>query len=117
MHITYLAIDAEFSHGVNDAQESRHGLGLLANHGLVNLEIELVVVKVLLNLVTVDIEDVLIHDGEATTPSLVAVGEVGLLGGEDVVDEGEVVLDLLVALDVETILGLRDGGLHVRHGE
>ena len=110
-----LAVDTELVHRVNDAQEGVNGLGLLANHGLVDGKLELVVVEVLLDLVSVDIEDVGVHDSQDSAPTLVAVGELAVLGAEDTVKELEVIFDLLVARDVETSLGFLDGSVHVRH--
>lgn len=110
-----LAVDTELVHRVNDAQEGVHGLGLLANHGLVDGKLELVVVEVLLDLVSVDIEDVGVHDGQGSAPALVAVGKLAVLGVKDTVHELEVVLDLLIASDVETSLGLLDSSGQVRH--
>jgi hypothetical protein len=110
-----LAVDTELVHRVNDAQEGVNGLGLLANHGRVDGKLELVVVEVLLDLVSVDIEDVGIHDSQDSAPTLVAVGELAVLGAEDTIKELEVIFDLLVTRDVETSLGLLDGSVHVRH--
>lgn len=105
----------EFGHGVYNAQESLNRLGLLADHSLVDLELQTMVVEVLLHLLAVDIVDVHVHDSKASSPALEAVCEVALLLVKDTVDKAEIVFDLLVALDVETGLGLRNGGLHVRH--
>lgn len=110
-----LAVDTKLVHRVNDAQEGVHGLGLLANHGLVDEKLEFVVVEVLLDLVSVDIEDVGVHDGQGSAPALVAVGKLAVLGVKDTVHELEVVLDLLIASDVETSLGFLDGSGQVRH--
>lgn len=110
-----LAVDTKLVHRVNDAQEGVHGLGLLANHGLVDGKLEFVVVEVLLDLVSVDIEDVGVHDGQGSAPALVAVGKLAVLGVKDTVHELEVVLDLLIASDVETSLGFLDGSGQVRH--
>jgi len=104
-------------HGVDNAQVRLDGLGLLADHRLVDLELDLVVVEVLLHLLAVDVEDVQVHDRQAALPSLVVLGELEVALVEDAVHEAEVVLDLLVTLDVEAGLGLLDGGLHVRHLE
>lgn len=78
---------------------------------------DLVVIKVLLHSLTIDVEDVQVHDGQAATPFLVAIGEITSRCVKDVVDEGEVVLDLLVALDVETLGGLNDCCFEIRHDE
>jgi hypothetical protein len=82
----------------------------------VNLELNLVVVKVPLHLGPVEVEDVEVHDRQAALPSPVALGELGVLDAEDAVEELKVILDLLVARDGEALLGGLDGGFHVRHG-
>ena len=107
----------EFSHRVDDAEKGLHGLGFLADHGLVNLELDVVVVKVVLELLAVDVENVGVHNGQAAveTEELICKAIVALV--KDVLGEAEVVLDLLVALDVETLGGLLDLGRHVRHDE
>lgn len=110
-----LAVDTELVHRVNDAQEGVDRLGLLADHGLVDGKLELVVVEVLLDLVSVNIKDVGIHDCQGSAPTLVAVGQLAVLGVEDTIHELEVVLDLLIARDMETSLGLLDSSVHIRH--
>jgi hypothetical protein len=110
-----LAVDTELVHRVNDAQESVNGLGLLANHGLVDGKLKLVVVKVGLDLISERVEDVGIHDSQHSAPTLVAVGQLAVLGVENAIKELKVVLDLFVSRDVETSLGLLDGSVHVRH--
>lgn len=82
-----------------------------------DVELDLVVVKVLLHRLAIDVENVHVHDGQAATPLLVAVGEIGSAGVEDIVDEGEVVLDLLVTFDVEAVRSLVDCSLKIRHDE
>lgn len=111
----FFSVDSEFVHGVDNAEKGLDGLGLLADHGLVNGKLELVVVKVLLHLGAVDVKDVGVHDSQSAAPSLVALGELRVLLVEDTIEEGEVVFDLLVTLDVETIFGLLDGSVEVRH--
>lgn len=108
-----LADDTELSHGIHNAQKSVHGLGLLANHGLVDGEWEVVVVKVRLHLLAIDVEDVQIHNSKAAAPALIAAGEVVVLGVKDSIEEREVILDLLITLDVEAVLRLNDGSLEV----
>ena len=83
-----------------------------------HFQLETIVLEVPLHLLPVHIVDVLVRDGETALPLLVAVCEIGVLGVEDTVDEREVVLDLLVALDVEAgVAGvggrLLDGGFEV----
>lgn len=113
----FLSVDTKLGHRVHDAQEGLDALGLLANHRLVDAEVDLVVVKVLLHGVAVDVEDVQVHDGQAAAPFGVTVGQVTAADIEDVVDEAEVVLDLLVTLDVEAVWAFRHGCFQVRHGE
>lgn len=108
--------DTEFVHGVHNAEEGVDRLGLLSDHGLVNGELELVVVEVLLYLSSVDVKDVGIHDGQGASPAFVEVGELGVLLVEYAIHEREVIFDLLVALNVEPVGGLVDGSLEIRHG-
>jgi hypothetical protein len=108
-----LADDTELCHRVDDAQKSVHGLGLLANHGLVDRQWQVVVVEILLHVLAVNVEYVQIHNGKAATPALVALGEIIVLGVENTIEEREVIFDLLVTLDVETVLGLDNGSLEV----
>jgi hypothetical protein len=114
----YLPINTKLRHRVNDTEESRDSLRLLSNLGLVHFQLETIVLEVPLHLLSVHIVDVLVRDGEASLPLLVAVCEIGVLGVEDAVDEREVVFDLLVAFDVEAgVAGvggrLLDGGFEV----
>lgn len=102
---TNLSIDSELVHGINDAQQGVNGLGFLANHSLVDIEIDVVMVEIGLHLLAIQIEDVHVHDSQATTPSFVAVGKISLAGVKDAVDEGKVIFNLLVALDVKAIGG------------
>lgn len=66
-----------------------------------------VVVEVGLHVFAIDIVDVQVHNGEATAPSLVAVGKLRVGGVEDAIHEGEVIFDLLVTLDVEAVSSSR----------
>lgn len=112
-----LAEHAKLVHRVDDAEERVNALGLLANHGFVDLEVDLVVVKVPLHLLPVQVEDVEVHDREAPLPALVARGQLRVAHVEDSVEELEVILDLLVPADGEPLGGGLDGGFHVRHDE
>lgn len=69
--------------------------------------------KVLFRLVGVDGRDVLVGHEEDPAPRLVDAFEVGVRGGEDVVDHDERVVELLVAFDLEPVLGHGDRGGHV----
>lgn len=87
-----------------------------------NDQLDLVMLEVLLHLLAIDIVDVQISDGQASLPSLVAIGKLWILGVEDTVHDCEVILDLLISLDMESDMGgrgggLRDGGFEVRHVE
>jgi len=115
---TNFAIDSKFGHGIYDTQEGRHGLGLLANLGLVSYEFDSMMFEVILHLLAVNVVNVLIGDGQTSAPLLVAVGEVLVVDIKDSINEGKIVLDLLVALDVETSMAgggscLSDGSLKV----
>ena len=112
---SYFSINTEFRHGIDNAQESLHRFGLFADHGFVDPKIQVVVAEVLLHLCPVNVEDVQVHDGQTTAPPLVAVGQMDVLRIEDAIEEGEVVFNLLVALDVETSLGLNNRRFEVRH--
>lgn len=80
-----------------------------------NLELKVVVAEVVLKLLTIQVENVQVHDSQASLPASKAVSQLTVLLVEDTIEEGEVVLDLLVSLNVETGLGLGDGSLKVRH--
>lgn len=92
-----LAVDSKLSHRINNAKQGIHALGLLANHGLVNLEVDAMVVKVLLQLITVQVEDVEVHDCQAAVPARVALCQLLVGDVENAIEELEVILDLLVA--------------------
>lgn len=55
---TNFTIDAKVVHGINNAQEGRHGLGLLSNLGLVDLELDIIVLEVCLHLGAIDVVNV-----------------------------------------------------------
>lgn len=113
----HLSEDTEFVHGVDNAQESVNGLGLLANHGLVDVKVDLVMIEVSLHLLTIDVKDVGVHDCKASSPWLITISEVFVAGVEYSIDEREVIFDLLVPLDVEASRGFGDRGLEIRHVE
>ena len=99
---TNFAIDSEVSHGIHDTQEGRHGLGLLANLGLVSYEFDSMMLEVVLHLLAIDVVDILISDSQTSSPLLVAVGEILIVDIEYSINEGEIVFDLLVTLNMET---------------
>jgi hypothetical protein len=107
----------ELGHRIDNAEQSLHGLGLLANHGLVHLELNVVVVEVVLQLLAVNVEDVGVHDRQTAVETSELLREAIVALVKDVLGEAEVVLDLLVALNVETVAGLHDLGRHIRHDE
>jgi hypothetical protein len=111
-----LAVNAKVGHGVDNGQKSIHGLGLLANHGLVDSERNTIVVKVALHLLAIEVEDVEVHDGQATAPRRVELVQLRVGGVEDAIEKLEVILDLLVATDSKTLGGGLDGSTHIRHG-
>lgn len=87
-----------------------------------DLQLDVVVFEILFHLFAIDVVDVQVGDCKASTPLLVAVGEIVVLDIENSIDEGEIVLDLLVALNVKAnmasrIFGLRDRCFHIRHFE
>lgn len=115
---THFAVDTEIVHGVNDAQESGHRFYLLADFGLVEPQFDAMMVKVLLHVLPINIVNVLVGDGQATAPFLVTIGKIVVLGVENTVNKGKVILDLLIPSDMEAIvarrsLRLRDGCFHV----
>lgn len=94
-----LSVDAKLSHRVNNRKQSLHALGLFANHGLVNLESDAVMIKVLLHLIAVQVENIQVHDGEAAPPGLVALSQLHVGNVEDAIEELEVIFNLFVAAD------------------
>ena len=111
-----LAVDTKVGHGVDNGKESIHGLGLFTNHGLVDSKRDAIVVKVLLHLVTVEVEDVEVHDSQASSPGGVELVQLGVGGVEDAIEKLKVILDLLITTNSETLGGGLDGSGHIRHG-
>lgn len=60
---------------------------------------------------------VLVCDSQDTAPSPIAVREIRVGNIEDAIDECEVIFNLLIALDVETVFGLLDIRFEIRHSE
>ena len=112
-----LRLRTELGHRVDNAEQGLNGLCLLANHGLVDLELNVVVVEVVLQLLSVDVEDVGVHDRQTAVEAGELLCEAIVVLVKDVLSKAEVVLDLLVALNVETVGGLHDLGRHIRHDE
>ena len=115
--IAYLPKDAKLGHGVDNAQERVDRLRFLADHRFMDIELDLIMIEVLLHLFAIDTEDVEVHDSQTAAPAFVAVGQLTSAGVEDSIDEGEIVLDLLVAFDVEAGLCLGHRCFEVRHYE
>jgi hypothetical protein len=113
----YLAIDSKLRHGIHDAQEGGDRLCFLTDLGLVYFELEPVVLKVLLDLLSVHIVDVQVCDGQDSAPMFVALCQLWVLWVEDPIEEGEVVGDLLISVHMEPVLGLQDRRSEVRHVE
>lgn len=59
---TNLSEDTELVHGIDNTQESVNGFGLLSNHGLVDVQVDLVMIEVSLHLLAIDVEDIRVHD-------------------------------------------------------
>ena len=104
----YLSVDAEFSHGVDDAQECRDSLCLLSNLRFVDLELKAIMLEIFFNLLAIDIVDVQVGYGEDSSPAFIAFGELTVLRVEDSIQEGKVVRNPFIAIDMETILGFND---------
>ncbi len=117
MYGEYLPINAELGHGVDDAQECGDSLCLLSDLGLVDLELETVVLEILFDLLAVDIIDVQVCHCKHSSPALITFGQLTVLRVEDPIEEGEVVRDSLVAIHVEAILGFGDRSYKIRHFE
>ena len=98
---SYLSEDAEFVHRVDNAEECINGFSFFADHGLVDVKVDAVMVEVLLHLFSIDVEDIGVHNGEAPTPTLVTISQLASVGIEDAINKGEIVFNLLVALDME----------------
>lgn len=73
--------------------------------------------EIRLDLGSVELADVDVGNHEAPAPFLVAVGELRVGFGEDVVEELKVVVDHFDALHFEAVGSLGDGCGEVRHGE
>lgn len=69
------------------------------------------------DLVTVHVVHVQVGDGQHTAPAFVAFGKLRVLWVEYAVEESEVVGYLLVAVNMESILGLQNRCSKVRHVE
>jgi hypothetical protein len=86
----------------------------------VKLKVDAVVLKVPLHLLAIDIVDVDICYGETSLPALVAVGNVWVVEIKDTIDEGKIVFDLFVSLNMEAgVTGQGccrlDCGFEIRH--
>lgn len=108
LNCEYLSIDTKLGHRINNAQKGGDRFCLLPNLRLVNLEIQCVVFKILLDLVSIDIVHILVRYCQNSAPSLVACCQLGVFGIKDAIEKREVVGDLLVSFDVKAVLGLLD---------
>jgi hypothetical protein len=79
-------------------------------------ERDAIVVKVLLHLITVEVEDVEVHDSQASSPGGVELVQLRVGGVEDAIEKLKVILDLLITTNSETLGGGLDGSGHIRHG-
>ena len=102
----YLPVDPEFCHGIHDTQERRNGLRLLPDLGLVHLELQSIVLKIPLDLFAIYVVHVQVRDSQDASPMLVAVGQLRVLWIKHAIQEGEIVRNLLVAVNMETGFGL-----------
>lgn len=82
-----------------------------------DLKLQPVVLEVSLDLLAIHIVDIHICDGQHSAPMLVAVSQLGVFRVENSIEEGEVVGDSLVAINMEAILCLNDRCSEVRHVE
>ena len=80
-----------------------------------HIKVNVVVVEVVLHPFAIDVEGVCVHDGQASSPFLVAICQIVSGGVEDIVDEIKVVFDLLVAFDVEAVWSFSDSRFEIRH--
>ena len=73
-----------------------------------HLELEVVVLEIFFNLFTVHVVHIQVRDSQYSAPALVAFSQLRVLRVENAIKKGEVVGYLLIAIDMESILGLQD---------
>jgi hypothetical protein len=76
-----------------------------------DFELKIIMPEILPHLVPIHILDVKIRDCETSSPFFVAISKIGVLDIEYPVYEREVVLNLLVTFDMETVVSRRSFGL------
>ena len=109
----YLARNSKSRHRINDAQQCWNRLGFFSNLGLMYCQVQIVMLEVLFQLLTIYVKHVLVGDCEHSAPMSIAVGELGILGIEDTVQKGEVVSNLFVTVYTKPRCGLLNGGREV----
>lgn len=92
----------EAHHGLYDGKQGWNGLCLLSNLGLVDGQLDAVVLEVIFHLLAVDIVDVDVGYSKTPLPLFVQVGKIGILDVENAIDEGEIIFNLLVSFNVES---------------
>lgn len=113
--VVYLAENSKLGHRIHDAQESWNRLCLFTNLRLVDFEGNVMMLKIFFNLVSVDVVDIEISHREHSPPTFIARSKLAIFRIKDSVQKGEIIRDLLVAVDMKSILGLNDRSLKVRH--
>lgn len=96
---------AKLVHRIDNASERLQRLGLFTNRGLVYLQLNIVMIEICLHVLAIDIEDIQVHDGEASLPSLIALSKLVVLQVEDIINEVKVVLNLFVPFHMEAAFG------------
>ena len=81
------------------------------------LELKAVVFEVSFNFFAVHVVHVQVRDSQDSAPATVAFSQLRVLRIENAIEKGEVVRYLLIAIDMESILGLQDRCAEVRHVE
>ena len=75
-----------------------------------DIKIDVMMVEVLSQLGTIQSVHVLVHHRKTAAPFLVALRQFIVRSAEYIIDEGEIVFDLFVALDMEAVRPLLDRG-------
>lgn len=81
------------------------------------IKLDVVMIEIFLHLLTIDIEDIQVHDSQAASPSLIQISKIAVIWVEDAIEEGEVIFDLLVAFNVKASLRLGDSCIKIGHDE
>jgi hypothetical protein len=80
-----------------------------------NAQLDTMARKVFLDLLPVEVMDVKIHDSKASAPLSKALSELAIVGIEDAVKEGEVIVNLLITGNSKSCLCGLDNSFHGRH--